>query len=104
MNSLYVDDAVEGILLASDRYNSSEPVDLGSGVDISIADLVARVASSAGFTGRIAWDRSKPNGQPRGRLDTSGAAERFGFQAWTPFDEGLRQTVEWYVTKRDVRV
>jgi GDP-L-fucose synthase len=96
---LYVDDAVEGILLASERYNSSEPVNLGSGEEISIADLVGRVASLTGFTGRIVWDRSKPNGQPRRRLDTSRATERFGFQARTAFDEGLKQAVAWYVNQ-----
>ena len=94
---LYVEDAVEGILLASERYDSSEPVNIGSGEEILIADLVTRVASFAGFTGRIEWDRSKPNGQARRRLDTSRARERFGFEARTGFDGGLRRTVEWYV-------
>jgi GDP-L-fucose synthase len=97
---LYVEDAVEGILLASERYNSSDPVNIGSGEEMSIADLATRIASFAGFTGRIEWDRSKPNGQPRRRLDTSRAKERFGFEARTRFDEGLRRTVEWYVTAR----
>ena len=97
---LYVEDAVEGILLASERYNSSDPVNIGSGEEMSIADLAARVASFAGFTGRIEWDRSKPNGQARRRLDTSRARERFGFEARTRFDEGLRSTVEWYLAAR----
>jgi GDP-L-fucose synthase len=97
---LYVWDAVEAILLASERYNSSEPVNIGSGEERSIADLVTHVASSAGFTGRIDWDPSKPNGQPRRKLDTSRARERFGFEAHTRFDEGLKRTVDWYVATR----
>ncbi len=87
---LYVDDAVEGILLASERYNSSDPVNLGCGGEISIADLATRIASCVGFAGRIEWDPSKPNGQPRRRLDTTCARERFGFQAQMPFDEGAQ--------------
>jgi GDP-L-fucose synthase len=97
---LYVEDAVEAILLASERYNSSEPVNIGSGEERSIADLTTRVASFAGFTGRIEWDPSKPNGQPRRKLDTSRARERFGFEAHTRFDEGLKRTVDWYVATR----
>ena len=97
---LYVEDAVEAILLASERYNSSEPVNIGSGEERSIADLTTRVASCAGFTGRIEWDPSKPNGQPRRKLDTSRARERFGFEAHTRFDEGLKRTVDWYVATR----
>jgi GDP-L-fucose synthase len=93
---LYVDDAAEGILLASERYNSSEPVNLGSGAEISIKDLVEKIAAAAGFKGRIVWDASKPNGQPRRRLDTSRAEARFGFVATTGFDQALRRTVEWY--------
>lgn len=97
---LYVDDAVEGILLAAEKYDSSDPVNLGSGVEISIADLVRKVAAASGFTGRIVFDTSKPNGQPRRQLDTRRAQERFGFRARTPFDEGLKQTVEWYLRSR----
>ncbi len=93
---LYVDDAAEGILLASERYNSSDPVNLGSGAEISIKDLVEKIAAAAGFKGRIVWDASKPNGQPRRRLDTSRAEARFGFVATTGFDQALRRTVEWY--------
>lgn len=100
---LYVEDAVEGILLASERYNSSEPVNIGSGEEMSIADLTTRVASFAGFTGRIEWDPSKPNGQPRRKLDTSRARERFGFEAHTRFDEGLTRTVDWYLATRPPR-
>jgi GDP-L-fucose synthase len=100
---LYVDDAVDGILMASERYNSSDPVNLGSGEEIAIALLASRIASVTGFTGRIDWDRSKPNGQPRRRLDTSRARERFGFQARTRFDEGLQRTVDWYLANRGVQ-
>lgn len=94
---LYVDDAVTGILLASERYDSSEPVNIGSGREISIADVVRHVAGASGFTGRIVWDTSKPNGQPRRCLDVTRAEARFGFRAEVPFEEGLRQTVEWYL-------
>ena len=98
---LYVEDAAEGILLAAERYNSSDPVNLGSGQDLSIADLAGRIATFVGFSGRIVWDTSKPNGQPRRRLDTQKAEARFGFRATTPLDEGLRRTIEWY---REARV
>jgi GDP-L-fucose synthase len=94
---LYVDDAADAILMASERYNSSEPVNVGSGEEISIADLVQRIARYSGFTGRVEWDRSKPNGQPRRRLDTSRASRRFGFEARTSFDAGLQRTIEWYL-------
>ena len=97
---LYVDDAAEAIVLASERFNSSEPVNIGSGEEVSIADLVKRIAEFAGFAGRIEWDRSKPNGQPRRKLDTTRAVERFGFSARTGFDEGLRRTIEWYLATR----
>jgi GDP-L-fucose synthase len=80
---LYVDDAAEGIMLASERYNSSDPVNLGSGTEISIKDLVDKVAAAVGFKGRIVWDVTKPNGQPRRKLDTRRAEERFAFQAHT---------------------
>ena len=86
---------MDGIMLASARYNSSDPVNLGSGSEISIKDLVEKVAAAVGFTGRIVWDASKPNGQPRRCLDVSRAAA-FGFRASTPFREGLTQTVDWY--------
>ena len=95
---LYVDDAAEGILLAAERYDSSDPVNLGSGHEISITDLVHQIAKEVGFTGEIVFDPSKPNGQPRRQLDVRRAAERFGFRARTPFDEGLKKTVDWYRT------
>lgn len=93
---LYVEDAAEGIVLASERYNESDPVNLGSGNEISIKDLLTTIARHTGFSGRIEWDTSKPNGQPRRALDTERAFERFGFRATTDFDEGLRRTVDWY--------
>ncbi len=93
---LYVDDAAEGILLATERYDSSEPVNLGSGVEISIKDLADMIVRLTGFKGEVRWDRSKPNGQPRRCLDTERAAQRFGFRAAVEFEDGLRRTVEWY--------
>ena len=97
---LYVDDAVEGIVLASERYDSSDPVNLGSGHEITIADLTRQIAAATGFSGTIAFDPAKPNGQPRRLLDTRRAEERFGFRASTPFADGLRKTVEWYLGTR----
>jgi len=93
---LYVEDAAEGICLAAERYNSSEPVNLGSGMEISIKDLVHTIKRMTGFTGEIVWDTTKPNGQPRRGLDTSRAEKYFGFRAKTSFEEGLRRTIEWY--------
>jgi GDP-L-fucose synthase len=102
---LYVDDAIEGILLAAEKYDSSEPVNLGSGVEISIADLAHKVAAAVGFSGRIVFDASKPNGQPRRQLDTRRAEQKFGFRARTSFDEGLKETVAWYLESvRGVRL
>jgi GDP-L-fucose synthase len=97
---LYVEDAAEGIVLAAERYDGSEPVNLGAGSEISIADLVTLIARETGFTGRIAWDASKPDGQPRRMLDTSRAAKFFGWVATTPLAEGLRKTIDWYRTAR----
>lgn len=93
---LYVDDAAEGIVLAAERYDEPAPVNLGSGTEISIRDLATQVAAATGFTGRIAWDATKPNGQPRRALDTSRAREAFGFRATTSFADGLAATVAWY--------
>jgi GDP-L-fucose synthase len=93
---LYVEDAAEGICLAAERYDSSEPVNLGSGMEISIKDLVHTIKRMIGFTGEIIWDATKPNGQPRRSLDTSRAEKYFGFRAKTSFEEGLRRTIEWY--------
>lgn len=93
---LYVEDAAEGILLAAERYNSSEPVNLGSSFEISIKDLMETIAHVTGFEGSIAWDTTKPNGQPRRKLDVSRAKAQFGFEATMPFEEGLKLTVDWY--------
>lgn len=93
---LYAGDAAEGIVLAAERYNASEPVNLGSGQEISIRDLAETIAQLTGFNGQLVWDTTKPNGQPRRALDISRAEELFGFRAEMPFEEGLRQTIEWY--------
>ena len=91
-----MEDAAEGILLATERYNKSEPVNLGAGFEISIKDLVEVIVKLAGFSGRVVWDKTKPDGQPRRMLDTSRAEKEFGFRAWTGLEEGLRKTIEWY--------
>jgi GDP-L-fucose synthase len=96
---LYVEDAAEGILLATERYNDSLPVNLGSSYEISIKELLESIARLTGFEGKIVWDTSKPNGQPRRKLDTSRAKAMFGFEAQTSFEEGLRRTIEWYKCK-----
>jgi GDP-L-fucose synthase len=93
---LYVDDCVEGLVLAADRYEGADPVNLGAGKEISIRDLAELVASVTGFEGRIAWDTTKPNGQPRRSVDATRARELFGFEAKTPLREGLERTVAWY--------
>jgi GDP-L-fucose synthase len=93
---LYVEDAAEGILLAAERYSRSDPINLGSGFEISIRNLVQLIAAETGFSGEIRWDTSKPNGQPRRRLDTRRAEENFGFKARTSFREGLAKTIDWY--------
>jgi GDP-L-fucose synthase len=93
---LYVEDAAEGILLAAERYNQSDPVNLGAGFEITIKDLAEMIAKLTGFQGTIVWDSSKPDGQPRRCLDTSKGERLFGFTARTPFEEGLRRTIEWY--------
>jgi GDP-L-fucose synthase len=97
---LYVEDAAEAIVLAAARYDRPEPVNLGSGMEISIHDLAHGVAKLTGFQGRIVWDATKPNGQPRRCVDTSRAERWFGFRARTSFEDGLRRTVEWYRTRR----
>jgi GDP-L-fucose synthase len=93
---LYVEDCAEGIVLAGDRYDAPEPVNLGTGDEISIRDLAILVAELTGYEGEIVWDTSKPNGQPRRRLDTSLAATRFGFRASTSLRDGLERTIAWY--------
>jgi GDP-L-fucose synthase len=98
---LYVDDAAEGIVLASESYDGREPVNLGSGYEIGIRDLVHLIAEATGFHGEVVWDETKPDGQPRRVLDVSRAFEMFGFRARTDFKEGLRRTVEWYRQQGD---
>jgi GDP-L-fucose synthase len=93
---LYVEDCAEAIVLAAEQYDKPEPVNLGSGHEISIRDLAEKVAGLTGFRGRVMWDASKPNGQPRRCLDVTRAAAEFGFRARTDFDEGLRQTIAYY--------
>lgn len=93
---LYVEDAAEGILLAAERYNQSEPVNLGSAQEISIKNLAELIARLTGFEGNLVWDINKPNGQPRRALDVHRAEQYFGFRAQMPFEEGLRRTIEWY--------
>jgi GDP-L-fucose synthase len=93
---LHADDCARGVLLAAEKYDKSEPVNLGAGFEISIRDLAEKIAALTGFKGRLAWDASQPDGQPRRRLDTSRAEREFGFRARIGFDEGLKQTIEWY--------
>jgi GDP-L-fucose synthase len=100
---LYVEDAAEAIVLATERYDSSEPVNVGSSFEISIRELTERIAKLMDFRGEVVWDPSRPNGQPRRKLDTSRALREFGFQARTPFDEGLARTVEWYLSPAPIR-
>ena len=100
---LYVTDAAEGIVLATEIYDGREPVNLGSGQEISIRDLANLIATEVGYQGAIIWDTTKPDGQPRRALDTSRAAKLFGFRARTDFREGLRRTIEWYRSTREPR-
>jgi GDP-L-fucose synthase len=93
---MHADDCARGILLAAEKYDKSEPVNLGAGFEISIKDLAEKIAALTGFKGRLVWDASQPDGQPRRRLDTSRAEREFGFRAQIGFDEGLKQTIEWY--------
>ncbi len=97
---LYVDDAVEGILLAAELYDSSEPVNIGSSFEITIKDLIDIIVKETGFTGEITWDTTKPDGQPRRKLDVSRAKQEFGFESQTSFEEGLRKTIAWYRENR----
>ncbi|MBC8386771.1 MAG: GDP-L-fucose synthase [Actinobacteria bacterium] len=97
---IYVEDAAEGLLLAAEKYNKSEPVNIGAGFEITIKDLVDLIVKYTGFKGKVTWDTSKPDGQPRRMLDTSRAEKEFGFKAKISFEEGLRKTIEWYRTFR----
>ncbi len=99
---LFVNDAARGIVMAAENYNSSEPVNLGSAFEISIKDLVEIIADEVGFDGELRWDISKPNGQPRRKLDVSRAEEEFGFISQTDFREGLRETIKWYKAEREM--
>ena len=96
---LYVEDAAEAILLAAEKYNKSDPVNIGAGFEISIKDLVTLIGRLIEFKGNIIWDKTKPDGQPRRGLDTSKAFDEFGFKAKTSFEEGLKDTIHWYVEK-----
>ncbi len=96
----YVEDAAEAIVLATEAYDKSEPVNIGPGFEISIRDLVALIAELTGFQGRITWDTAKPDGQPRRMLDTGRAFREFGFRAKTGFRDGLRKTIDWYRANR----
>jgi len=98
---LYVEDCARAIVAAAELYDGAEPVNLGAGWEISMRELAAIIAKHVGFTGEIVWDTSKPNGQPRRKLDVSRAKELFGFQAQVDFDEGLRRTVEWWEANRE---
>ena len=93
---LYVEDAVDGILLATEKYDDSAPINLGSGFEISIKDLTEKIKRISGYLGEIVWDTSKPDGQPRRKLDVSKASKEFGFMAKTNFDLGLSKTISWY--------
>jgi GDP-L-fucose synthase len=93
---LYVEDAVRGVILATQKYNSSEPVNLGSSFEISIKDLAEKIKDAVGFEGKVVWDRSKPDGQPKRKLDVSRARDEFGFESKVGFEEGLEKTVAWY--------
>lgn len=97
---LYVEDAVQGILLATESYDKPAPVNLGSGMEISILNLATLIANMSGFKGKIVWDTSQPNGQPRRCLDVSLAEREFGFKAATPFEAGLRKTIDWYTSSK----
>ena len=95
---LYVEDAAEGILLATEKYNKPDPVNLGAGIEITIKNLAYQIAKHTGYRGKIIFDVSKPDGQPRRSLDTSKARMEFGFEAKTKLEEGLKKTIEWYIS------
>ncbi|MCK4395684.1 MAG: GDP-L-fucose synthase [Candidatus Marinimicrobia bacterium] len=98
---LYVEDAAEAIMLATEEYNKPEPVNIGVGFEIKIKDLVDLIVKLTGFKGKIVWDTTKPDGQPRRMLDTTRAQKEFGFEAKTPFEEGLRKTIQWYMANKE---
>ncbi|GAB4501986.1 MAG: GDP-L-fucose synthase [Anaerolineales bacterium] len=98
---LYVEDAADGIVAATEKYNASDPVNLGSGYEISIKDLTEMIIKMVGFEGKLVWDTEKPNGQPRRGLNTERAKERFGWRAQTKFEDGMRRTIAWFRENRD---
>ena len=98
---LYVEDAAEALLLAAERYSGDEAVNLGTGEEIAIRDLAHLIAEEVGFGGKIVWDTTKPNGQPRRCLDVTRAKKLFGFEAKCPFRQGLRNTISWYIAQRE---
>ncbi len=98
---LYAEDAAEGIVTATEKYNDSDPVNLGSGYEISIKNLTEMIIRRVGFEGQLVWDTSKPNGQPRRGLDVTRAYERFGWRAQMPFEEGMQRTIEWFYQNKD---
>jgi GDP-L-fucose synthase len=100
---LYVEDCAEAIVLATEKYNKPNPINIGAGFEISIKDLVALIARLTGFKGRILWDSTKPDGQPRRMLDTSGAEKEFGFRAKKDFREGLKRTIDWYLLTKETK-
>jgi len=97
---LYVEDAALGLVLGAERYDGSDPVNLGNGIEVTIRDLAQQIAEATGWKGRFVWDATQPNGQPRRRLDVTRAAERFGFRAQVSLAEGLRRTVAWFEEAR----
>ena len=100
---LYVEDAAEAIILAMERYNKRDPVNIGAGFEISIKDLVGLIVKLTGFKGKIIWDNSQPDGQPRRCLDTARAEKEFGFKAKTPFEDGLKKTIDWYLATKQTK-
>lgn len=99
---LYVEDAAKGIVLATERYSKPDPVNLGAGFEITIKDLVEKIKELVGYEGKIIWDKTKPDGQPRRMLDVERAKKEFGFAAETPFDEGLKNTIDWYKNQNSI--
>ena len=99
----YVEDAADAIVLAMEEYNKSDPVNIGAGFEISIKDLVGLIVKLTGFKGKIIWDNSQPDGQPRRCLDTARAEKEFGFKAKTPFEDGLKKTIDWYLATKQTK-
>ncbi len=100
---LYVEDAAEGIVLAAEKYDKPDPINLGSSYEITIKDLIALVMKTMGLKGSVRWDASKPDGQLRRKLDVSKAEKEFGFKSWTTFEQGLKKTIDWYLAERKAR-